>query len=183
MGEALATYTTYDGSEFAVLKRPESAVDSLVMRFTITPEAGSPPPHVHPHAIETFEVLEGEFELLMGSEWRRVGAGESVNVPAGMRHTFRNESGAEVVVRDVHAPHHDFETYIAAIARLTQDLKATTPKTPGAAARVAILFDRHSDLIQPADLPLKLAFAVLRTVARVAGIKAPTLDQSRSQPK
>lgn len=173
MTEPLATYTTYDGSEYSVLERPAAADDPLVMRFRLTAAAGAPPPHVHPRTVETFEVLEGRFEMLVGDEWRTVAAGESVDVPAGLRHTFRNDSGAEVVIRNVHDPHHDFEAYIRSIAQLSQELKATTPKSPAAAARMALLWERHDDLIQPADLPMKIGLPVLSRIARVFGVATP----------
>ncbi len=168
MSDPLTTYQTYDGSEYAVLERPGTPDGALVMRFRLTSNAGSPPPHVHPSAVEVFEVLKGELEMLVGKEWRTVRAGKSATVEPGVRHTFRNTSGGEVLVRNVHDPHHDFEAYIREVARLSQELQATDPKSPGAAARLAVLWGRHDDLIRPADLPMKIAFPLLRGVARVA---------------
>ena len=173
MTEPLATYTTYDGSEYSVLERPSGPEGALVMCFRIRPEAGSPPPHVHPYTVEVFEVLEGEFELLVDKSWQKVRAGESVSIDAGVRHTFRNKSGAEVVVRNVHDPHHDFEAYIRSIAKISQEMRATSPNSPKAAIRMALLWERHDDLIQPADPPMKLAFPLLRGVGRLARTSAP----------
>ena len=158
------TFTTYDGSEFTVLQRPSNPEDALTMRFRFPSDCASPPPHVHPDTHETFAVEEGEFELLVGSDWRPVTAGESVSVPAGTRHTFRNRSGAPVVVHNVHEPHHDFEAYLRALAALTHELQATAPKTPKAAIRLARLWRRHADLIRPADVPLKIAMPVLNAI-------------------
>ena len=168
MNEPLATYKTYDGSEYSVLERPQGPDGALVMRFRLTPDTGSPPPHIHPHTVEVFEVLQGEFETLVGKEWRKLRAGESVTVEPGVRHTFRNNSGAEVLIGNVHDPHHDFEAYIRAVAKVSQELRTTDPKSPGAAARMAVLWGRHEDLIRPADVPMKIAFPILRGVARIA---------------
>lgn len=170
MEEPLATYTTYDGSEYSVLERPEGPDGALVMRFRLRPDAGSPPPHVHPHTVEVFEVLEGELELLVDKTWRKAKAGESITVEPGVRHTFRNHSGADVIVRNVHDPHHDFETYIRSIAQASQEMRATSPNTPKAAIRMALLWGRHDDLIRPADPPMKVAFPLLRRVGRIAGM-------------
>ena len=155
------TFTTYDGSEFTVLRRPSNPRDSLEMRFRFVDGCAAPPPHVHPDTHETFTVEEGEFELLVGGDWRPVRAGESVTVPPGTRHTFRNRSGAPAVVHNVHDPHHDFEAYLRKLAALTHELRATSPRTPRAAIRMARLWAEHPDLIRPADLPMKVALPVL----------------------
>jgi len=173
MSEILATYETYDGSEYSVVERPDGPKGALVMRFRLVPNAGSPPPHVHPHTSEVFEVLEGRFEMLVGSDWRTVSAGESVSVEPGVRHSFRNQSGSEVVIRNVHAPHHDFEAYIRSVAGLSQELRTTAPTGPAAAARFAVLWGRHDDLIRPADLPMRIGFPILRAAARVARLPSP----------
>ena len=173
MMEPLATYTLYDGSEYSVLERPAGRSDPLVMRFRFQPGAGTPPPHVHPHSDETFEVEEGDFDVMVEDEWRAVAAGESVTAPAGVRHTFRKESEGEVVIRNTHAPHHDFEAYIRTVAEITNELETTNASSPLVAARMAVLFQRHSDLIQPADRPLQIAVPVLAAVARVARLSVP----------
>jgi mannose-6-phosphate isomerase-like protein (cupin superfamily) len=173
MSVPLATFSLYDGSEYSVLERPQRRDDPLVMRFVLKHETGTPPPHVHPATTEVFEVLEGEFEMLVGEEWRTVTAGESVTVPPGLRHSFRNESGADVVIRNVHEPHHDFEAYIRSIAALSQELETVKPSGPGAMMRMAVLWGRHKDLIEPADAPMKVGMAVLRTAGRVVGVSAP----------
>lgn len=173
MEEPLATYTTYDGSEYSVLERPAGPDGALVMRFRLRPEAGSPPPHLHPLTVEVFEVLEGEFEVLLNKSWQTVGRGESVSVEPGVRHTFRNQSGADVVVRNVHDPHHHFEAYIRSIAQASHEMRATSPNSPKAAIRMALLWERHDDLIKPADPPMKVAFPLLRGVGRLARLSPP----------
>lgn len=47
---------------------------------------GGVTPHVHPAMEERFEVLSGRLEFLAGRTWRSASAGESVLVPAGVRH-------------------------------------------------------------------------------------------------
>ena len=100
-------------------------------------------------------------------------AGESVTVDPGAGHTFRNESASEVVVKNVHEPHHDFEAYIRSIAKISQETQSASPSSPAAAIRMALLWGRHEDLIRPADPPLKAAFPVLRGVGRMARMSTP----------
>ena len=55
---------------------------------TTRPGAG-PPPHAHHREDESFYVLEGEYEFLIGRETLRVGAGSLVYVPKGTLHAHR----------------------------------------------------------------------------------------------
>jgi mannose-6-phosphate isomerase-like protein (cupin superfamily) len=86
--------TLFDGSEYRVLERPSGPGDPVIMEFRLPDHCAEPLPHVHPHNVEVFEVLEGEVELLFGSEWQTVRAGESVTVARGERHTFRNHTAS-----------------------------------------------------------------------------------------
>src|ERR1051326_8384681 len=56
---------------------------------------GGVTPHIHPAMEERFEVLEGTCSFLSGRKWVSAGPGETVVVPAGTRHAYRNKSGAE----------------------------------------------------------------------------------------
>lgn len=161
-----------DGSEMTVLERPEGPEDPLVMEFRFKQNCGSPPPHVHPTASETFEVTEGDFEMLIDGQWRPVGAGESVTVPPGAEHTFRNTSPGDVVIRDTHAPHHDFEAYIRSLAK-TVEGEDPDSLSREATMKVALLWDRHSDLIRPSKLSMRIGFKVLATFGRLRGLSTP----------
>lgn len=67
------------------------------------PPGGGPPPHRHAFE-ELFHVLEGELEVTIRGETRTAVAGESVNVPGGARHTFRNAGSAPVRMLTFVAP-------------------------------------------------------------------------------
>jgi len=53
---------------------------------------GGPPPHVHAREEEGFFVLEGEVTLWADDERIVATAGMFVNMPAGVPHSFKNES-------------------------------------------------------------------------------------------
>jgi mannose-6-phosphate isomerase-like protein (cupin superfamily) len=53
------------------------------------PQAG-PPPHIHHREDETFWVLEGEFEFMVGDGTVRAPAGTFVHAPKGSPHTYKN---------------------------------------------------------------------------------------------
>ena len=50
---------------------------------------GGPPLHVHEHEDETFYVLDGTFELVIGGRLLRGGPGTCALVPRGTAHRFR----------------------------------------------------------------------------------------------
>lgn len=61
------------------------------------PDLGAP---MHLHAVEEFlEVIDGEAEIFLGDECRIVNANQSVLVPAGHRHGFRNAGVSILHVR------------------------------------------------------------------------------------
>jgi quercetin dioxygenase-like cupin family protein len=53
---------------------------------------GGVTPHIHPGMEEHFDVLEGNPSFLAGRSWKTAAPGETVVVPAGMRHAYRNRS-------------------------------------------------------------------------------------------
>jgi len=57
---------------------------------TVSPPESGPPPHLHRREDETFYVLEGELEFLVGDDTIRAGAGSFVYVPKETMHTFKN---------------------------------------------------------------------------------------------
>jgi mannose-6-phosphate isomerase-like protein (cupin superfamily) len=143
--------TLFDGSEYRILERPSGPGDGILIEFRVPDHAGQPLTHVHPHNAEVFEVLEGEIELFLGSEWQTVRAGESVTVPPGATHTWRNHSGEFAAFRNVHDPHHDFEAYLRKLTTLQNEVRVTDHDVPATAARFAIVVGQYPELLQPVD--------------------------------
>jgi quercetin dioxygenase-like cupin family protein len=59
----------------------------------IVPPGGGPPPHVHSREDESFYILEGEMTFQIGTERLVAGVGTYAHLLAGVRHSFKNESG------------------------------------------------------------------------------------------
>lgn len=66
-----------------------------LMRWTVGPLANAPP-HVHERYEETFYVLSGRLEFLLGQETIPLSAGDFARVPPGVRHGYRNATEDEV---------------------------------------------------------------------------------------
>lgn len=168
-------WTMPDGTVFRVLERPaDPETQPLVMEFELAADCAAPPPHVHPGGqTERFECTEGEFELLVGDEWKALPAGEAIDVPPGTRHTFRNRSGAVARVHNVHSPAHSFETYLRRIHAIATETGATSPTSPRVAMLFARLLHDHADTIRLSDPPMRIATGVLGRLGGLLGINAP----------
>ena len=87
-----ATGTAYwgPGDHYTFLVTGEESGGAYFAMEALVPPGGGPPPHIHSREDETFYVLEGQIEFLLGEETITAGAGDFVNVPRGALHRFRN---------------------------------------------------------------------------------------------
>ena len=162
-----------DGSVYTVVRRPaDPEREALAMEFLLQPNCPAPPPQSHPGGPrETFEVVEGAFELMHGNDWKRLEAGESLTVAEGEVHTFRNHEAVPARVRNVHDPAHSFERYIRRIHALATEhgFERVSPK---AAVYMAMLMREHSDTIEPAPR-LRLPMAAMAALGRALRLRLP----------
>jgi quercetin dioxygenase-like cupin family protein len=56
----------------------------------LVPPGGGPPRHIHTREDETFYLLQGNVEFLLGEQTVVAGPGDFVNVPRGIVHRFQN---------------------------------------------------------------------------------------------
>jgi quercetin dioxygenase-like cupin family protein len=77
--------------ELLTLKMVESDTEgAFALIEEVTPPQGGPPPHTHTREDETFYVLEGELEFVVGGRALLATAGSVVHGPRGIPHAFRN---------------------------------------------------------------------------------------------
>ena len=65
-------------------------------------------PHVHADFVDSFYVLAGEAEFLVGDDTFQAGPGSFVAAPAGVVHGFRNAADSELRMLNIHAPNAGF---------------------------------------------------------------------------
>ena len=111
---------------------------------------GGVPPHVHPSMEERFEVISGELSLLSGRKWQTAAAGETVVVPAGTRHAYRNSAAepAHGICRA--SPPQSLQEFLEDAAAMARDGKLTRqglPKSPGALVQALRLALRHRKMV------------------------------------
>ena len=81
-------------------------LEVIDMRFG--PEFEGVDPHVHDNHVDSFYVLEGEAEFLVGDEVVRATPGTFVAAPAGLVHGFRSVGDIDLRILNVHAPNTGF---------------------------------------------------------------------------
>lgn len=91
------------GDTYTVLVRSADAAGRYTLIDMLIPAGGGPPPHRHDFE-EMFHVLDGEIEVTLRGETATVAAGQTANVPANARHSFRNASGRAVRMLCLAAP-------------------------------------------------------------------------------
>ena len=129
--------------------RFELVGDVLHIELWVDP-GGGVTPHVHPAMEERFTVVEGRPELLAGRRWTAAGPGETVVVPAGTRHAFRNRGDSVVHLRTEARPPSTLQAFLTEVAELSQAGKLTRrglPTSPRAALDAIALAHRHRDMV------------------------------------
>jgi quercetin dioxygenase-like cupin family protein len=106
-------------------------------------------PHVHPAMEERFTVLAGTPSFLSGRKWRTASPSETVVVPPGVRHAYRNR-GDEVahVICEARPPStlQEFLEEVAAISRSGGLSRNALPKSFGALVQAAAVAHRHREM-------------------------------------
>ena len=104
--------------EPAKTQRILSDRDELALTwFRYAPGERGPERHIHKQHTDGFYVLSGEFSFWLGPDETHVvrgRAGTFVAAPAGVVHTFANESSAEATLLNIHAPNMGFTDMLRA---------------------------------------------------------------------
>lgn len=135
---------------------------------------GGVPPHVHPSIEETFEVLDGQLQVLNGRRWHEAGPGESAVVPPGTRHAYRNRGNAAAHAICWVAPPSQllegFLTDAAALGRAGRLTRQGIPKTPIPLLQAAVMAEHYREMVvlgSPPLPPLGLDRVLMPPLARL----------------
>ncbi len=82
------------GDHYTFLVTGKESGGAYFAMEALVPPGGGPPPHIHRREDETFYLIEGSVEFVLGEDTITAGPGDFVNVPRGTVHCFRN-TGAE----------------------------------------------------------------------------------------
>jgi mannose-6-phosphate isomerase-like protein (cupin superfamily) len=79
-----------------------------VIELRFGPDFEGVEPHSHADHVDSFYVLEGEAEFVIGDEVTHAGPGTYVAAPVGVVHGFRNAGPGELRMLNVHGPNTGF---------------------------------------------------------------------------
>lgn len=155
------------GAIFHVIRTADDTNgEALEMEWELAPHASGTPAHVHPHATESYDVIEGQLDVLIGGTWRTLSVGESASVPPGVAHTFRNPIGAVSRVRNVHASAMRFGEYFGTVHRIVESGSVAhdrmTPKAMLYLAVVMLWFKREIVSVSPPNFVVALSAGVAK---------------------
>ncbi|MFB6074184.1 MAG: cupin domain-containing protein [Haloarculaceae archaeon] len=138
------------------------------------PGARGPAEHYHPGYAESFEVIEGEFVVEIEGDPRTLGAGESLTVDPGTRHTFRNESDAYATCVVESRPAGRLEDVVRLLFGLGHDGKIAASGRPGFLQAMVMADEMGDDTVftSPPPAVQRLMAAVFGPVGRLAGYRA-----------
>jgi len=128
---------------------------------TVAQPGGGPPPHRHNREDEIFYILEGSFEMLLGEQTFAASAGESIFLPRGVVHTFRNIGAAPGRILVVTVP-GGFDAFVADAGVPCADPAAVPQVTQAAIEKLQAACARHGLEIDPHWQPKRSAPAAAK---------------------
>jgi mannose-6-phosphate isomerase-like protein (cupin superfamily) len=165
------------GMKFTVLKTAaDTDGKSLDLHWELLPGCNMKDPllHTHPHAIETYEILEGDMEFFIKDKWVKAKKGDQLMVPAGVTHSFRNPGNNIVKVYNTHQPALAMENYFEDVSKVLDKVTENRAKKFSMNLKsklyLGVLMSKYrNDII--AKSPPDVAVRVLGFIGKIIGIK------------
>lgn len=143
----------------------ESDGEVYEQRVEYVPGSPFPPAHYHPAQDEHFEVEVGAMVFVVDGEEKKVGTGDSIDIPRRMSHKARNASSDEpAVVRWETRPALRSEAFYAATAKLS-----------ASPLEGALLAHEYRDVFRVSG-PVAFVVPVLARIGRLIGRELPRPD-------
>lgn len=149
---------------------------SLDLHWELLPGCNMKDPfvHQHPHAAETYEILEGEMEFFVKDKWIRAVKGDTLSVPAGVAHTFRNPTDKTVMVFNTHQPALNMEAYFDDVCKVLDKVTDNSTKQFNMGIKtklyMGVLMSRYRNEIV-AVKPPDIAVRILGFIGNVMGVR------------
>ena len=114
------------GDLYNLLATGEETNNAFFQFEAIVPPGGGPPPHIHSREDESFYVVSGGLEILVGDSTYQAKAGDFVFIPRGTVHRFKNVGGTTAVQLVTFVP-AGMERYFREVFPPVTDPKAAPP--------------------------------------------------------
>jgi mannose-6-phosphate isomerase-like protein (cupin superfamily) len=130
--------------------RTTDDTDEVLHVETWVDPGGGVTPHVHAAMEERFEVVDGRPEFLAGHSWSESRPGQTVLVPPGTRHAFRNRTG-EVAHFVCHAtPPSTLQEFLedaAALSRAGGITRRALPRSLDGLLQAAVMAHHYREMV------------------------------------
>jgi len=149
--------------------------DLLKISVDMAPGGTLARPHVHPRAVEEFEVLSGRIQLKASGETRVAEAGESIVVPSGAAHVWGNPFDDQATITVAIRPALKLEIFFETLFGLASDgkLNAKT-QMPSFLQMVLIAHEYREEVTLPgvAGMATRGLGAAIAPLARARGYRS-----------
>jgi quercetin dioxygenase-like cupin family protein len=125
----------------------ETGGEYTLVECTVQPNGFVAAAHVHPKQAERFEIEAGLFEFTLDGKKIVAAPGETVVVPAGSAHKFRNVGDTEARFVCEVRPSLGFERLLDTMFALANDGKVSRRGLPNP-LRLAVIANAHFDDVQ-----------------------------------
>jgi quercetin dioxygenase-like cupin family protein len=118
----------------------------LVFETRVTPGGVNIPAHIHTSQEERFEVSSGSLGVMRAGEKQILGPGDTIRLPARIKHQWWNAGEDEVRFRVEVAPARNLEAVIEALSGMAQEGKLNRramPTNPFRLAQLATFSDTY----------------------------------------
>ena len=147
----------------------ETGGELLEFEVAASTEGADLPDHVHPGQDERITVLSGSVRLRVGGTDGVLAAGEAVNVPAGVAHSWACAE-ADTRVRVAVTPAADAETFLETMYGLSRDGRTNAKGMPKP-LQMMVLAHAHRREMAFAGPPLALQRALLGVLAPIGRLR------------
>lgn len=148
----------------------DKLTDTVIMIAEIGPNEAGPPLHYHPKQKETYEVLEGVAEFILGNKKLIVKQGEKIEIPANTPHTFKNISDGWLKMQDTHLPALSFEEMMRDLHVLVHSGKITGFKNFKSILYLSMLWVKHKE-VQHSVSPPFFMMKLMASIGKFRGYK------------
>jgi quercetin dioxygenase-like cupin family protein len=114
------------GDLYSLLATGEETNNAFFQFEAIVPEGGGPPAHVHSREDESFYIVSGRLEILLGDKTYQAKRGDFVYIPRGTIHRFKNV-GRDAAVQLVTFVPAGVERFFREVFPAVKDRNAAPP--------------------------------------------------------
>ena len=139
----------------------------LEFELELTPDGHVPGAHVHPEQEERFHVLEGTMKFRLGMKTIVAEAGDTVVVPKGRVHRFKNAGDGVARARVEVVPALDMEQLFETTAELAHEGRVTSKGMPKP-LHLALFVRRYEREVRAPFPPAGVVRALMAPLAALA---------------